>query len=280
MKVSRLIGVLVSLGLVASIVFLANYQREQLQQSNDVKMISSNQYHQDTSINTLSPAIIKHLLEQKFTGIAIDNVELSPLSSFYQVFYSGEVLYISTNGKHVFSGSLIDISGSEPVNYTAVAKQMQDALKAPERKAAIDDIDESEMIIFKSKQEKFVVTIFTDVDCAYCRRLHREMPLLNDLGVTVRYLAYPRAGVGSGSYNNMVSIWCSEDRQTAMTMAKNQQTFGNKKCEAPVSNHLELTRKMDLNGTPAIILADGELIAGYMPAEDFVKYLNEKEARE
>jgi len=129
------------------------------------------------------------------------------------------------------------------------------------------------MVIFKAAEEKYKVTVFTDVDCGYCRMLHEEMPGYNKLGITVRYLGYPRSGIGSSSHTKLVSIWCSKDRNEAMNKAKGERTFGSDTCENPLVDHYKLVNEFRINGTPAIILASGQYLPGYSKPEQLLKLI-------
>lgn len=224
----------------------------------------------------LSADAIKVLLEKKLAGIEISSVEPSPKEGFYQAFYGGQILYISTDGQFLFSGTLLGLSGDEPVNLTDAAVSAKASEMSPQRQAAIASIKEEDMVIFKAEKEEFAITVFTDVDCAYCRKLHKEVPQLNAAGITIRYLAFPRAGVGSSAYDKLVSVWCSEDRALAMDNAKLKRQFSPKTCTNPVASQYHLTRKFGLSGTPALILPDGELIGGYIPFERLQKHLQDK----
>jgi thiol:disulfide interchange protein DsbC len=224
----------------------------------------------------LSPEAVKTLLEAKLPGIEIDSVEPSPKEGIYQAFYGGQILYVSTDGQVVFTGNMLGLSGDRPVNYTEAASVAKAAELSPKRAATIAALKEEDMVIFKADNEEFAITVFTDVDCAYCRKLHKEVPQLNAKGVTVRYLAFPRAGVGSSAYDKLVSVWCSDDRQLAMNNAKLKRQFTPKTCTNPVASQYQLTREFGLTGTPALILPDGELLAGYVPFEELYKHLKRK----
>jgi thiol:disulfide interchange protein DsbC len=130
-------------------------------------------------------------------------------------------------------------------------------------------IKKDDFITFSPKGEtKASVVVFTDVDCGYCRKLHKEIPRLNEMGVEVKYLAYPRAGIGSNSYNKIASAWCAEDRQDAMNKLKAGEEIPMNVCESnPVAEQFNIGIQAGLNGTPAIVLDSGELIPGYMPAD-------------
>ncbi len=228
----------------------------------------------------LTPEAIKHLLETKLEGIKISSVEMSPKEGVYQAFYGGKVLYISSDGKFMFTGILLGLSEDQPVNYTEIALQSKASELNPERAEAIASISESDMVVFKAPEEKHSITVFTDVDCGFCRKLHKEVPKLNELGVTVRYIAFPRAGVGSSAYDKLVSIWCADDRQLAMNNAKLRRQFSPKSCTNPIASQYQMTRQLGLTGTPALILSDGELLSGYMPYNDLHHYLKNKKIQQ
>ncbi len=219
---------------------------------------------------------IKSHLEKKLEGIQIESVEQSPVEGFYQVFYSGQVLYVSFDGNYILSGNLLGLTDDQLVNLTERAVTAKAAERSPQRAAVIASMKEDDMVVFKAEEEKYAITVFTDVDCAYCRKLHKEVPDLNKLGVTVRYLAFPRAGLGSSAYKKLESVWCSENKQQAMDNAKLKRQFSDNSCENPIASQYKLTREFNLSGTPALILPDGELIGGYLPYEKLHAYLEEK----
>lgn len=224
----------------------------------------------------MSPAAIKTLLEEKLPGIEIGSVDPSPKEGIYQVFYNGQMLYVSDDGNFLFTGNLLGLSEERPINLTEEAIMAKAAELAPERAETIAAIKEQDMVVFKAKEEKHAITVFTDVDCAYCRKLHKEVPELNKKGITVKYLAFPRAGVGSSAYDKLVSVWCADDKQLAMDNAKLKRQFSDKSCDNPIADQYQLTRKLGLSGTPALILSDGELISGYVPHADLFKHLESK----
>lgn len=219
---------------------------------------------------------IKSHLENKLEGIQIESVEQSPVEGFYQVFYSGQVLYVSFDGNYILSGNLLGLTEEQPVNLTERAVTAKAAERSPQRAAVIASLKEDDMVVFKAEDEKYAITVFTDVDCAYCRKLHKEVPDLNKLGVTVRYLAFPRAGLGSSAYKKLESVWCSENKQQAMDNAKLKRQFSDNSCANPIASQYKLTRELNLSGTPALILPDGELIGGYLPFDKLHAYLEEK----
>jgi len=136
--------------------------------------------------------------------------------------------------------------------------------KAPSRRNKIRALNEKDMIIFKAADEKYRITVFTDVDCSFCRKLHKEMDNYNKLGITVQYLGFPRAGIGSASHKKLQTVWCADDPLEAMNKAKIDRTFGSDSCDDPLENHVKLVREFGLTGTPAIILESGRLIPGFV----------------
>lgn len=231
---------------------------------------------QNSHKSVVKMAALKEQLEEKLRGLEIKDIEESPVEGFYQVFYAGEVLYVKEDGQFLFTGDLLELAENAPINHSEMAVAALSAKQAPMRKEVLASMNENDMVVFKAEKEKHVITVFTDVDCTYCRKLHQQIGKFNDQGVTIRYLAYPRAGIGSSAYNKLVSIWCSEDRHSAMDDAKLRRKFGNKTCKNPIADQYQMTRSFNLSGTPALVLEDGELIVGLPPIENLVQHLNQK----
>ncbi len=179
---------------------------------------------------------------------------------------AGPLLYVSEDGNHLFDGNLFKIVNNQFVDVRELGLvAMRRDLFAARR---TDD-----MIIFKpAGQTKAIINVFTDVDCGYCRKLHSEVPELNAMGIEVRYLAYPRAGINSEAYNKIATAWCSDTPQQALTDLKNGSRLPTNVCAGnPVAEHYRLGAKVGVNGTPAIVLMDGTMIPGYRPAADFAE---------
>lgn len=204
-------------------------------------------------------------------GSAPDSLKPTPLAGIFEAKFGGEIIYVSGDAHYVLSGELIDAKSKSSLTEEA---------RAEGRKEIMKTVDASKTIEFKAKgEEKHVLYAFTDVDCPYCVKLHKEVSALNDKGVTVRYLAYPRAGVGSPAYKKMVSVWCSDNKQEAMTKAKNGEEVPVKDCPNPVADEFALGQKLGVNGTPALVTADGLMIPGFRPADQLVKMLDDAEAK-
>lgn len=193
----------------------------------------------------------------------IKHSEFHQASGLYVVnLKDGPTLHVTEDGQFFVAGDLYRVDGTDLINETEKAKF-----------AKIESLSESQMIVYKASNEQAHITVFTDVDCGYCQLLHREVPALNDAGVTVRYLAYPRAGVGSLVYNKMVSVWCSDDPQEWLTQVKLGVEIAQNTCVNPVADQYKLGNEMGVRGTPSIVLDDGTFLPGYLPAPELIKRL-------
>ena len=204
---------------------------------------------------------IRAALTKLQPDMPIEAIAESPMTGLFQVhLQGGRMLYSSADGQFLLQGNLYQVKGGEAVNLTRQAESKGIA-------KAINDIPVSEMVVFSPKEPaKAHITVFTDTDCGYCQKLHSEVPELNRRGIEVRYVAFPRQGVGSHGYNSLVSVWCAKDRQAAMDKAKSRQELPAASCDNPVTKQYELGQMIGVNGTPAIVLGNGELIPGYQPA--------------
>jgi thiol:disulfide interchange protein DsbC len=203
--------------------------------------------------------------------LPITRVLPSPVPGFVAVeIDGGSVLYASEDGKYLFAGDLYRLD-TTLVNVT-------DGVRAGKRKEKLAKVPKSEMVVFSPKNVpvRKSVFVFTDVDCGYCRKLHLEMQAINDLGIEVKYLAYPRAGIGSDAYQKVVTAWCSDDRNAALTDLKLGKNVKEKSCPNPVADQYALGRDIGITGTPAIVTDEGELLPGYMPAADLAMALGLK----
>ena len=205
---------------------------------------------------------IRKSLAEAMPGLTLSSVEQSEINGMFLVTTaSGEGLFVSADGKHFLTGDLYAAGKGKIENLTEKRREAG-------RVEKISTISSDEKIVFPAKGEtKARIAVFTDIDCGYCRKLHREIPELNGMGVEVAYLAYPRAGVGSDSYGKYVSAWCADDKLEAITAAKNGKKIPNKSCANPVQSQYMLGQSIGISGTPAIVLEDGRLIPGYLTAE-------------
>jgi len=172
------------------------------------------------------------------------------------------VLYVSEDGKHILQGPLYDVSGKEPVNVTnQLLTGKLEALK-------------DQMIVYKAPKQKHVITVFTDITCGYCHKLHEQMKEYNDLGITVRYLAFPRQGLNSQAEKDMQSIWCTADKAKAFDQAMKGDAVSPATCKTDISKHYALGVQFGIQGTPAIILENGMMIPGYQGPKEMAAMLD------
>lgn len=199
-------------------------------------------------------------------GMNNAEIQTTPVTGLSAVSTDSGVIYITNDGKHVLQGPMYDVSGSQPVNVT--------------NKALVKKLDalQSEMIIYKAKNEKHVITVFTDITCGYCHKLHQQMQDYNDLGITVRYLAFPRQGLNSKTEKDMQSIWCTGNRKTSFDAAMRGDDITQATCKSSdIAKHFELGVQFGVTGTPAIVLEDGTLIPGYQPPKEMAAMLDQRD---
>lgn len=209
------------------------------------------------------------LVDEIFEANLRQSVEQTPIDGLSQFSFDSQVFYISEDGRYVIQGDMIDLKTQ--TNLTEQARNEARAL-------AIADIPTEDMIIFPATgATEAVLTIYTDIDCLYCRKIHREIDEYNTLGMEVRYLAFPQDGFDSFGYNKAVSVWCSEDRQTAFTQAMSEQSIEAQHCDSHIDENYITAMKIGVYGTPAIILADGTLIPGYVGAQRLKARLHERQ---
>lgn len=209
--------------------------------------------------------VIRQSLQSIQTDLPIEAIAESPMPGLYQIqLKGGRQLYASADGQFLMQGYLFQVKDGQAINLT---EQQETRAIAKE----INSIPAKEMVIFAAEQPKTHITVFTDTDCGYCQKLHSEVPQLNRLGVEVRYLAFPRQGLGSPAYKELVSVWCAKDRQAAMNLAKSRQQVPAAECDNPVAKQYALGQMIGVSGTPAIVLANGKLIPGYQPAPQLSK---------
>lgn len=208
---------------------------------------------------------IKKALANLAPAEKIDSIKPSEINGVYEVMLGGDVVYVSEDGKYLLHGQLID---------TATKKNLTETKQAVIRKAKLETVGEQNMIVFKPKTAKHFVTVFTDIDCGYCRKFHSEIDQYLAQGITVRYLFYPRAGKSSESYSKAVAVWCADDRQKALTAAKKGEKQDSKTCDNPIDRHMDLASDFGLSGTPMIVTEKGNVLPGYVPAPQLAKILD------
>jgi thiol:disulfide interchange protein DsbC len=218
------------------------------------------------SVAIADRAVDEAAIRKALGQINPDSIETTPVAGIYEVAIGPHIVYVSADGRYMFQGELIDVL-------------MRSSLTEPRRRLAVKQviggISEKDMIIFEPKQTKHTITVFTDIDCGYCRKLHNEMQDFLDAGIRVRYMFYPRAGVGSPSYKKAVAVWCADDPRAALTAAKNDKPIEMKTCDNPIAEHMELVDKLGARGTPFIVMENGQTQPGYLPAKQMARLLDQ-----
>lgn len=213
-------------------------------------------------------------LSKVFPDMSILKISPTPIAGLYEVRLdiggnNIDMVYMTASGEFFFTGDLVQLSGDQVVN-------LSEQKRGKERSRLLAEQDSSLMVSFKPEGKvKAQVYVFTDVDCGYCRELHQEMAAMNSLGIQVNYLAYPRAGIDSGSAAKLDAVWCSENPQEAMTRAKNGIRLAPAPsfCQSPVAAQYKLGGQLQVRGTPAIFTESGEKVGGYMKAEELAQIL-------
>lgn len=210
---------------------------------------------------------IREQFTKSMPTMTIDSIKPSPIKNIFEVSVGGSMVYVSDDGKYLLQGRLIDVQTKTDLTEEKLSGS---------RKLALDKLGENKMIIFKPKIHTYTVSIFTDIDCGYCRKLHSELDSYLAEGIEIRYLFYPRAGKGSDSYKKAVSVWCAKDRNAALTAAKKDQKVEAKTCENPVDEHMALAGDFDVKGTPMIVTEKGTIYPGYLPAKQLLEVLKDE----
>lgn len=211
-------------------------------------------------------------LASKIPGAKPEELRPSPIPGIYELARGADVAYVSSDGKYAIAGDLYDIASND---------NLTEQRRREARKRLISRVPEGEMVVFSPKEPRYTITVFTDIDCSYCRKLHSEIGEYNRLGIRVRYMFYPRTGPGTESWDKANEVWCSANRNDALTRAKRGEPLkAPKSCSgSPVAKHYELGQEIALQGTPAIVMASGEMLPGYLPPALLAQHLSETSAQ-
>jgi thiol:disulfide interchange protein DsbC len=202
-------------------------------------------------------------------GVKPENVQPTPVAGIFEVLRGSDILYMTRDGQYAFAGDLYQVPSR--ANLTEVHRREL-------RRKLIDAVPESRMVVFSPPDPKYTVTVFTDVDCSYCRALHRQIAEYNRLGVRVRYVFYPRTGPDTDSWRKAEQVWCSADRKAALTHAKLGEALDAPVCaNTPVAQEYELGQAIGLEGTPGIVAANGALVGGYVPPDALIELLRKQQ---
>ena len=215
------------------------------------------------------PADVRARVVAKLPGAQASDVAVSPIPGLYEVTMGGLIAYVSSDGKYLLSGNVYDLDTQ--VNLTASRRNTA-------RAKALAAASESNMIVFGPANAKMTVTVFTDIDCGYCRKFHSQIAEVNKAGVRVRYMFFPRTGPATESWTKAEQVWCAADRRDALTRAKKGDTFKGKSCgDAAVKSQYELGSDLGVEGTPAIFTQNGDYVGGYLAPAELVQAIQESQ---
>ena len=215
------------------------------------------------------PADVRARVVAKLPGAQASDVAVSPIPGLYEVTMGGLIAYVSSDGKYLLSGNVYDLDTQ--VNLTASRRNTA-------RAKALAAASESNMIVFGPANAKMTVTVFTDIDCGYCRKFHSQIADVNKAGVRVRYMFFPRTGPATESWTKAEQVWCAADRRDALTRAKKDDTFKGKSCgDAAVKSQYELGSDLGVEGTPAIFTQNGDYVGGYLAPAELVQAIQESQ---
>ena len=213
---------------------------------------------------------VRKTIVERIPGITSESITPSVAPGLYQVQKGQEFGYVTSDGRYMIFGDMIDLKTGEEVT---------ERVRGAARMAALKQFGPGEVIEFAPKDPKYVVTVFTDIDCGYCRKLHQEIKQYNDAGIAIRYVFYPRSGPNSPSFEQAKAVWCSADRREALTQAKKGVHINaSTKCPNPIAQHYATGDAIGINATPTMILPDGEMVRGYVRAQPLVARLAQIES--
>ena len=217
--------------------------------------------------------LTKEELAGRLNGISVDDIKDAPIPGMYEVAVGANVAYVTKDGRYIIRGDIINVETSANIS---------EETRARARATMLHGVDPASMIVFKpaNGQVKHTVTIFTDVDCGYCRQFHREIDKVTALGIEVHYLFYPRTGPNTESWTKADEVWCAPDHNAALTRAKlgGSLPAASDACKTPVETHYELGQRIGVRGTPAVFNEAGDLIGGYLPPATLAKVLDDPNA--
>ncbi len=209
--------------------------------------------------------LVRQRLSQLLPNVLPDSIRPTPIPNLYEVVVGTRLVYVTGEGRFLIEGEIIDLENQKSLTNPRLNEITL---------AAIDAVGEQNMLIFEPPgAARHTVTVFTDIDSAYSRKLHQVMDQYTDLGIRMRYLFYPRAGIDSGSFGKAVAVWCAPDRYRAIDRAMAGEALESAVCPNPVKDHWQLGQSIGISGAPVLVLESGDLLPGYVAAERLIKIL-------
>jgi thiol:disulfide interchange protein DsbC len=215
-------------------------------------------------------ALVRATVTKVLPDMEIAAVSAAPFAGFSEVVVQGRVFYVSNDGKYLIHGNLLDVERNE--NLTRVSEGAQ-------RRDELSKVGPDRRIIFAAAEPKHRITVFTDVECGFCRKLHEQVADYNKAGISIEYIFFPRSGPGSEGFEQAVAVWCADDRRAAMTRAKSGTVLAHVNCKNPIAADYALGQRVGVDGTPAIFAENGVQIGGYLPPAEMLAKLDELKAK-
>jgi thiol:disulfide interchange protein DsbC len=228
-------------------------------------IVSTTVYAADQKTADAELEALRAMLTKQYPELKPEDITRTPINGLMQIISGVNVLYISADGRYLMQGDLIDIPGK-----TDLTEQVVEGLRVD----YLSQVSTDQMIIFSPELPRHTITVFTDIDCFYCQKLHKEIDSYMKQGIAIRYMFFPRAGLGSPAYQKGINVWCADDRNEAMTKAKQGISLPNKQCENPIAAQFMMGQKLGVTGTPVIFTETGMKVPGYVPAAELSKMLN------
>lgn len=226
---------------------------------------------QAAAVDGKTSKTVSDAVHKLIPGATIDSIDASPIPGVYTVIAGGQVAYVSADGKYLMHGSLYDID-----QRMDLTESRMDGI----RRAELAKVPATKRVEFAPADPRYRVTVFTDFDCGYCRKLHSQIEQYNKAGIAVDYLFYPRSGLNTPSYDKAVSVWCAKDRHGAFTQAKLGAEPERATCTNPVAEEYAMGQRLGITGTPTVIASDGSVIGGYLAPEQMLQRLQSIETRQ
>jgi thiol:disulfide interchange protein DsbC len=221
----------------------------------------------ESPLPSVPPEVARGVAALAGGGIKPEDVRATPVPGVFELRRGSEIIYMSQDGRYVFTGDLYRVEGRT---------NLTEARKAQLRKQLIDAVPEGDMVVYSPSAPRYTVTVFTDVDCPYCQAFHKQIADYNRLGIKVRYVFFPRSGPNTESWHKAEQVWCSTDRQAALTESKLGKPLTAKVCaDTPVAREYQLGKDVGLEGTPGIVAADGTMVGGYLPPDKLLQELKQ-----
>jgi thiol:disulfide interchange protein DsbC len=220
-------------------------------------------------VDEASAGIVEEQMRKLAPNAKTIAISETPIEGVLQVQINSEIVYVTQDGQYLLQGQIMDID---------TRTNLTDQAKSGIRIGQLEGLKKEEQISFSPAEPKYELLVFTDIDCGYCRKLHDQIAEYNEEGIAINYMAFPRAGLDSDSYHKFVSVWCADDQQSALTLAKGGGDPAPLECPNPIAEQYELGREIGVTGTPALVTADGTLIPGYMPPAQLRERLESMEA--